>query len=308
MANRFDMAWDYHLQGFRLHNRPTKEGNLGALEMFVRAIELNPDLARSYGILSFTLLTGWLNDWTNLKTARSLRTRVARRAGRRLRTAAQILEAGGKKGGRPGRNALGPLSDLVLELAQAAVDLDPDDYDNQWSLATANLYSGRVDEGLAGYDKALDLARKQGAPVVNVASIIVDRADAFFYTAKMDATGLSQVQRAIKETEQAIADSTDPKRHHWNWTLGWAYYEAGEYATSLNILLQFNNPHDLIRKNIIASCGALGLKELASPYVTKFRSANPKYTLLMEDRWPYQDSKRLARWKEHLSAGGIEGK
>lgn len=308
MAMKLDIAWDYHLEGFRLHNRPTKESNLGALDMFARAIELNPELARSYGNLSFELLTAWLNGRIEAKGAQRLRARIARKARHRLRTASEILAAGGKKGGRPGRNALGALADTVLELAQAAVDLDPEDYDNQWSLATANLYGGRPDEGITGYDKALALAQKYGAPEVNLHSIIVDRADALFYTAKMDATGTAQVKRAITETESAIAASTDPKRHHWNWTLGWAYYEAGDYVTSLNVLHRFNNPHDLIRKNIIASYGALGLKELANPDVTKFRSANPKYTLSMEDRWPYQDPKRLARWKEHLSAGGIEGK
>jgi hypothetical protein len=305
MAMKLDIAWDYHLEGFRLHNRPTKESNLGALDMFARAIELNPDLARSYGNLSFELLTAWLNGRIDEKGAQRLRKRVSRKAGPRLRTAAQILQAAGKKGGRPGRNALGPLADPVLEFAQAAVDLDPEDYDNQWSLATANLYGGRPDEGLAGYDNALALALKYDAPEVNQHSIIVDRADALFYTAKMDAAGDAQVQRAIKETEKAIAASTDPKQHHWNWTLGWAYHEAGDYATSLNVLHRFNNPHDLIRKNIIASYGALGLKELASSYVAKFRSANPKYNVSMEDRWPYQDSKRLARWKAHLIAGGL---
>src|SRR5262245_28050457 len=65
MAAKFDIAWEYYLQGFRLHHRMTREANLEAIRMFEQAVKLKQDgdFARAYSHWSFTLLTGLLNDW-----------------------------------------------------------------------------------------------------------------------------------------------------------------------------------------------------------------------------------------------------
>jgi hypothetical protein len=77
MVDKRDLAWDYYLQGFRLHNRMTRPAVREAIRMFQKAVRLSPDFARAQGHLSYTLLTAWQNDWIEAKEAQALRAKVA---------------------------------------------------------------------------------------------------------------------------------------------------------------------------------------------------------------------------------------
>jgi len=321
MGKSFDIEWDYYMQGFRLHQRMTKAANGQAQRMFLRAIAVadgnKRQIPRAKGILSFTFLTALLNDWIDKPAAQAMLAE----AKKDLETLKGFAELG--------QAPLAPLIKVIQSLtgeeapadvaiaviayyAAAAVTFDPDDFDNHWSYGTALLYYSKdFDGALQSYKTAAGLAA--GAPDIGKDSMKVDHADALFFRAPLPGKGDSvpgDVLQAIDLVKQAIADAKetapdDPKRFRWKWTLGWAYYEANQFAQSLTALLQIPNPHDLINKNIIASYVGLGKVESAIPIARDFLERNPNYTLAVEDRWPYKDKARRERWKAHLRAAGL---
>src|SRR5262245_20931874 len=96
-------AFEYYLQGFRLHSLMSRKGNVQAQEMFKLAIEESPEFARAYGHLAYTRLMAWLNGWTDSNK---------------------------------------PPAD-IRALAHTATSIDGDDYDNIWSKAGVYLYTAR---------------------------------------------------------------------------------------------------------------------------------------------------------------------
>jgi tetratricopeptide (TPR) repeat protein len=308
MADKSDMAWDYYLQGFRLHNRLMKEANREAVKMFQQAIKLRRDFARAYGHLSYTLLVAWQNDWIEPKDAQAWCARVMAEIDSLPRNLKGLVRKVRRT--RSAKDALDSfVQTVVTYYAAKSVSFDEEDYDNHWSLGSAHLISRRHSQALAAYDKALALARAQKAPLVNQASLQVDKADALFLSARPGRAGQKQIEQAIRDTQGAMKQvPNDPKRQHWNWTLGWAYYEAGDYVRSLDALLQFRNPPDAILKNLIATYVALGLTERAQQVAKEFLARNPDYDLSLENRRSYRDPKRRRLWISRLKAAGLPGK
>jgi hypothetical protein len=324
MSKAFDVEWDYYLQAFRLHQRATRAANAEArrtLQAALGAAQANQrDFPRAYGLLSFVILTAWLNDWIACADADALlaaATTDITDHGKRQEVAvppiaAAVYDVMALKPGQPPSEVVPA---LVTYYAAMAAGLGDDDYDNHWSLGTAYLYAKKFDAFSAEYDKATALAGATYVPVICRLCLQVDVADALFFAVPSGsiADQAAQFKLAVATTRKAMDDAIaqvadDPKRHRWNWTLGWAHYEADELAESLNALLTFRNPHDLICKNIIATYAADGQLDAASPYVEDFRARNPGYTLAVEDRWPYRDPKRLERWKGHLRKAGLPDK
>jgi tetratricopeptide (TPR) repeat protein len=320
MGKSFEIEWDYYMQGFRLHQRMTRAANSQAQVMFAGAIETarkkGRDIPRARGILAFTQLSALLNDWIGdtacadmLSAARKDKEMLkgfAEQGETPLASAAEAIDS------LTGKEPVAQIANAVITYyAASAVALDPSDFDNHWSLGTALLYARDFGGAFKSYKTAAGLTAE--APDISRDSLDVDRADALFYRAPFAKEGdpvPDDVKQAITMARKAIDDATataadDSKRHRWNWTLGWAYYEANEFSQSLTALLQIQKPHDLINKNIIASYVGLGKPELAIPIARDFLDRNPRYTLAIEDRWPYQDTKRRDRWKAHLRAGGL---
>jgi tetratricopeptide (TPR) repeat protein len=318
--------WDDYLQAFRLHQGLSRESNFETQRLLKRANATAQEegrvLPRAYGLLAFTIQSAWLSDWIDLPMAQEL-----------LATAIADIGAVTAKHKLPAdtlndlKKAGGSIDDIVkcidLAYARISVALDDQDYDNRWSLATANLYAGNFAAAFAGYKKEKDEAEKWKAPKICIGSIDADNADALFFAggpadSLTDADQRAAIELAIKDTEAAIAANiNDPKRRWWNWTLGWAYYELGAYcdkkseleccAKSLMILQRFRRPHDLIRKNLMASHVALGMLEPAKQLATEFMARNPKYTVAVEHRWPYRNPAQLERFKDHLRTAGLPG-
>jgi hypothetical protein len=205
----------------------------------------------------------------------------------------------------------------MSENAQKAYAIDKEDYYVSWGQAVALVYSyperlntEALDSGFEEFDRAVSLAKSQGAPF-NYYDLLVERADALFFAG---GRGPKDVERAIADTREAINQS--PRNTPWFlWTLGWAYYELGYYrkerdnsGLSLNALLQFRNPPDLVLKNIMANYIVLGWIDPAKKLAADFLTRNPDYNLDFEDRFPYRDGQRLLRWKSHLKAAGLSGK
>ena len=272
-------AFEYYLQGFRLHGLMTKKANAQAQEMFGLATEESPDFARAHGHLAYTRLLAWLNGWIDSSK---------------------------------------PPAD-IRALADKAVKLDDSDYDNLWSKAGVYLYTAKFQkdpdaafqQGFDLFDQAIKAAPKQAIDF-NIDGLRVDLADAKFFAGAND---LADINQAIKITKAAIDRLNPNYPRRFLWSLGWAYYERAyftkkkeDYVKSLDALLQISNPTDATLKNIIASKAALGWAKPAQRLAQQFRSRNPGYTLAIEDRWPYRDPKRLERWKGHLGSATISGK
>jgi hypothetical protein len=270
-------AFEYYLQGFRLNSQMTKKGNAQAQEMFRLATEEAPNFARAYGHLAYTRLLAWLNGWIGSSS---------------------------------------PPAD-IRSLADKAVTLDGGDYDNIWSKAGVYFYTAKFQkdsdtafqEGFGLFDQALKLAPKKAIDF-NIEGLRVDIADAKFF-----AGGLAEINQAIKTTKAAIDKLSPNHPRRFLWSLGWAYYERAyftekkeDYVKSLDALLQISNPTGAVLKNIIASKAALGWTKPAQRLAREFRARNPEYSLAIEERWPYRDSKRLERWQGHLGSSTLSRK
>ncbi|MGH6930544.1 MAG: hypothetical protein ACREEV_19685, partial [Dongiaceae bacterium] len=94
-------AHEYYLQGFRLHSQMTEKSNALAQVMFKLASKEHPKYARAIGHLAYSRLIAWLSGWIDTPE---------------------------------------PPSDL-RKLADKAVALDPEDYDNLWTQAGVHLYT-----------------------------------------------------------------------------------------------------------------------------------------------------------------------
>ncbi len=313
---KFEIEWEFYLQAYRLHqvlNRDTNQEARQLLEDGLRAAKENQrELARGYGLLSFTNIIAWLNDWIDDDMARAL----AERARKDVQPHEKIIK--GNALTRLARlNDSSSIDEIVKSTAVAhaalAVALDESDWENHWSLAAANLYANDYPGAFGSYEDALKLAGSK-VPSVNKDSISVDKADALFFAGiPDDDSDVKAINDAIKLTEAVIAaHPTDPKRHRWNWGLGWAHYElagytkkTSDYIRALEILQRIRNPHDLIMKNLIACYVGAGMKEKAIELADQLKRRNGKYDPAVEERWPYRNPAQRQRWIDNLTAAGL---
>ena len=158
-------AFEYYLQGFRLHSLMTKKGSAQAQEMFKLATEAEPGFARAYGHLAYTRLLAWLNGWIELNK---------------------------------------PPAD-IRALADKAVALDGSDYDNLWSKAGVYLYTARFQKDPdAGFQQGFDLfdqalkAAPKNAIDFNIEGLRIDIADAKFFAG---ANGLADVNHRHQDNQ-----------------------------------------------------------------------------------------------------------
>ena len=95
------------------------------------------------------------------------------------------------------------------KLAREAVALDVGDYDTHWALANVLINTGRWDEAIACFERALYLGRGENNP-----SLLVDMADALVHA--------GQIDRALTMLRHA---RRIPDWHRW--VAAWAYYAKG---------------------------------------------------------------------------------
>ena len=68
------------------------------------------------------------------------------------------------------------------ELAQQAVVLGPSDFDNQWSLGIAYIYSREFEKGMSAFERAVELCP-------NSPDLLMDMADALVYVGRAGGGG-----------------------------------------------------------------------------------------------------------------------
>ena len=75
------VAYDYYLRGLAMARRWTKDGNAEALQLFCKAIELDPGLACAYGMAAWCCVRRKALGWTNERVQESAEAvRMARKA------------------------------------------------------------------------------------------------------------------------------------------------------------------------------------------------------------------------------------
>jgi tetratricopeptide (TPR) repeat protein len=316
---KFEIEWEFYLQAYRLHQALNRDTNREARQLLQDGLSAASDnqrpLARGYGLLSFTNIIAWLNDWIDDDMSSGL----AERARKDVQPHEKIIK-GDALAGLAKLSDSSSIDETVKSTAVAhatlAVALDDSDWENHWSLAAANLYANDYPAAFASYENALRLAGSK-VPSVNKDSISVDKADALFFAGNPDDNSdgayIKAIKEAIRLSEAAIAaHPTDPKRNRWNWGLGWAHYElagytkeTADYTRALEILQRIRNPHDLMVKNLIACHVGAGMKERAIELADHLKRRNGKYDPAVEKRWPYRNPSQHERWINNLTAAGL---
>jgi adenylate cyclase len=242
-------AYDHYRRGREVYFHWTRESNSRAREHFAKAIELDPNFARAYGYLSFTVLQSYMNGWTD-------------------RPEAALQEA--------------------YALAQKALALDPNDYDNLWSLGAVCIYRREFDRGLAFYERALELNP-------NDANLLVEMAEKLIYAGRIG-EALAKIERAKR---------LNPRYPDWyEWVLGMALYHDGRYPEALAALTRIGSPPNLSRLHLAATYVRLGRPDEAKSVVDEFRRREPAGVAL-ETLWPYRDPAVWRAFAEDLRSAGL---
>jgi adenylate cyclase len=126
-------AYDFYLRGRDVWFFWTEEGNRRAEEFFAKAIEMDPNFARAYGYLSYTLVQRWLGGWAQTP---------------------EVLER-------------------ACNLAIRAVALGPSDFENHWSLGAAYVYSRELEKGMAALERAVSLNPNSPGLLIDWADALV---------------------------------------------------------------------------------------------------------------------------------------
>jgi adenylate cyclase len=182
-------AYDYFLQAQKSFRGYTREANQQALELIEKALELDPDYARAYS------LSTWIH--ANNSSARY------------------------SWGEDPDRSL-----ELVLEAAQKAVELDPDDYGNHWALGFAQMFHGDFDRAEAGYARAISLNPHDATLLASMVELLWK---------------IGKAEQAIAQMKLAMR--LNPHHPDWYfWDLALAQYFAGNYEKALITLNRMSNP------------------------------------------------------------------
>jgi adenylate cyclase len=242
-------AYDFYLRGRAAFQPWTSDSNKQAQEFFARAMELDPFFALAYGYLGYTYVQAWLGGWE--------------------RSPATLRRA--------------------RDLAQQAVVLGPSDFDNQWSLGVAYIYSREFEKGMAAFDRAVELCP-------NSPDLLADMADALVYVGRPE-EGVANIQRAMR-LNPIHPDS-------YLWSLGVALYHCGRYEEAVAALTRMNQVPNLVRRHIAANYVRLGRMEEARQMAAEFLKNDPDYRLEREAVWPHKDPKDLEDLIADLRRAGL---
>jgi len=144
-------AYDHFLRGVEYYYRFRKEANVQARQMFTRAIELDPQYAAAYALLSWTHWTDWYSQWDPASQPLERAFGTAQKAvtlDDSLATAHQIL----------GIVYLWQKQhELALAEAERAIAVNPNEADAYWTLGFILNYVQRYQEAVGVVEKAMRL-------------------------------------------------------------------------------------------------------------------------------------------------------
>jgi adenylate cyclase len=142
-------AYDYVLRGRDYLARTTRSANLMARQMFQQAIELDPRYASAYIGLGWTYRKAAGHGWTEFP-------------GQALEQAHDLAQkALGLEESAAAHSLLGYIYlirnqyDLASHALERAIELNPNDWESLSLLASAMLYTGRIDEAIRTFETTL---------------------------------------------------------------------------------------------------------------------------------------------------------
>jgi adenylate cyclase len=145
-------AWDLCIQGYSLIYQGTREENSRARELFLRAIELDPNYARAWTGLAYTygrdFRLGFGDD-------REKALKNAYDAGRRA-VALDETDSEARLMFARGLNMTGQMENALAEVRRA-VELNPQNSTANWTLGVFLYLDDRAEEGIPWFEKALEM-------------------------------------------------------------------------------------------------------------------------------------------------------
>jgi len=201
-------AYDYVLRGTAYHTRMTKRDNVKAMELFARAIELDPDDAPAHASLAWALTHEANHEWSaDPKASLELALEHARRA--------VFLDAGLAKA----HMVLGDIYCWMKRHKQAvaeghrAIALDPSYADGHMALAYFLITSGQAEEAIGEAQTALRFN-----PVYAIGLYYEMLGKALYLT--------KQYEAAMAVLEQGV--SRDPNEYGLHQWLAATYAQVGQ--------------------------------------------------------------------------------
>ena len=242
-------TYEVYLRGRAAWREWTPESNRLAQRHFRNTIELDPAFAPAHAYLSYTIVQAWLGGWESTP---------------------EILQQ-------------------ARAHASKAIALEPENFENHWSLAMAYLYGREFDAAMATFERAIGMNP-------NSAGLLIDMADALVFDGRA-AEAIALVERAMR-LNPICPDS-------YLWTLGIALYHSGEFEKSLAALKRIGNPPNLVRRHEAAVNVRLGQMEKARETAAAFLAQYPGYTVERERLWPYRDVNMLEAFIADLRSAGL---
>ena len=176
------------------------------------------------------------------------------------------------------------------EYAKKAVELDPEDYANYWTLAFICQSMRRFDLAQELFDKAIKLGG-------NDADLLAEVADMH--------TSIGEPERSIAELLQAMR--LNPIVPDWyRRNLGWAYFNARQYEAAIRELDKISEPpgHALLIK--AASFEMLKRHSEAEQQVQRYLETNTGYNLkLLRQRMAFKKPELEEHWLSAVRAAGL---
>jgi adenylate cyclase len=246
-------AYRLWLEARALFDDPTRENNERARELLTRALERDPGFVRALGHLSYTYVQDYQYGWAEDPEAARAR---------------------------------------ALELALEAVRREPDDYDNQWSLAIARTQTGELEQALRAYARAVELNP-------NDPKLRAEMGDALVAAGRYD-EAVAQVGQAI------LRDPAGPSWYWWN--LGYAHLVAGRAEEAV---AAFEARADLPEEAMADAAAAYALRgrpgdaERAAAAMRRYREANPDNTLAEVGDKPFAVQADKERYLDALRRAGL---
>ena len=144
-------AYDYFLRGLDYYNRPTKEANAQARDMFQKAIDQDPEYALAYAKSAWTHLTDWSMGWSRNPGSLEQAFELAQKA---VSMDDSLPEAYG---------LLGYVylwrkkHDQAIAELEKTIALDPNGADGYAGLGEMLIWVGRSEEGIELVKKGMRL-------------------------------------------------------------------------------------------------------------------------------------------------------